>query len=113
MARLGISADYKRAFRHCKAPGGFDVSKNTGREGLESLCGNAKLFVGHGFTGYGKTQSDVIPFTENVLGEPRRAARRGISLFLGTKQRGIPRCARNDNRGHFSATCLAADVLDF
>ncbi len=49
-----------------------------------------------GFTGCGKTHNFVIPFTVNVHGEPRRAARRGISLLLGFNQREIPRFARND-----------------
>ncbi len=45
-----------------------------------------------GFTGCGKTQLFVIP---------RRAARRGISLFLHLNQREIPHFVRNDKINHF------------
>ena len=48
------------------------------------------------FTACGKTKIFVIPFTVNVHGEPRRAARRGISLFLQLEQREIPHFVRND-----------------
>ncbi len=45
-----------------------------------------------GFTACGKTQIFVIP---------RRAARRGISLFLHLNRREIPRFARNDKIKYF------------
>ncbi len=38
-----------------------------------------------GRTGHRKTQLFVNPFTVNVHSEPRRAARRGNSLFLHLK----------------------------
>src|SRR6266851_6900752 len=38
--------------------------------------------------------------------QSRRAARRGISLFLRLIQREIPRFARNDKMNYFSAVCL-------
>jgi hypothetical protein len=54
-----------------------------------------------------KNPNFVIPFTVNVLGEPRRAFRRGISLFLSLNPREIPHFVRNDKincffRGGFS-----------
>src|SRR5216683_3842731 len=52
------------------------------------------------FTACGKTHIFVIPFTVNVHGEPRRAARRGISLFLQLEQREIPHFVRNDKINH-------------
>jgi hypothetical protein len=45
-----------------------------------------------GFRGCRKTQYVVIP---------RRAARRGISLFQRFKHREIPHFVRNDNQWHF------------
>ncbi len=53
------------------------------------------------FTVYGKTHIFVIPFTVNVHGEPRRAARRGISLLLCLNQREIPHFVRNDKINYF------------
>jgi hypothetical protein len=47
---------------------------------------------GAGFAACGKTQFFVIP---------RRAARRGISLFLGLNQRGIPHFVRNDKINYY------------
>jgi len=48
--------------------------------------------VAPAFTGCGKTHNFVIP---------RRAARRGISLFLGFNQREIPRFPRYDKINYF------------
>ena len=53
-------------------------------------------FIRAGFAACGETQIFAIPFTENILGEPRRTARRGIFLFAGLNQRGIPLFVRND-----------------
>src|ERR1700722_6618238 len=57
-----------------------------------------EFFLFARFTACGKTKSFVIP---------RRAARRGISLFLSFNHREIPRFARNDKIIHFSAASLA------
>ena len=56
---------------------------------------------GTGFPGCGKIQYFVVPFTLNLHGEPRHAARRGISLLLGFNPREIPRFARNDRISFF------------
>src|SRR5712664_748143 len=56
------------------------------------------------FTSCGRTQIFVIP---------RRAARRGISLFLRSSQREIPRFARNDKMIYFCAACLVCLLLNF
>src|ERR1700693_4497321 len=50
------------------------------------------------FTACGKTQIFVIP---------RRAARRGISLFVGLNQRGIPHFVRNDKINYFFRNLLS------
>jgi hypothetical protein len=55
-----------------------------------------------GFTAWGKTQIFVIP---------RRAARRGISLFLHSKQREIPRFARNDKINYFFRGLFSLSVF--
>ncbi len=57
---------------------------------------------GMGFTGCGKTQHFVIS---------RRAAWRGISLFLGINRREIPRFTRNDKINYFSAAYSARAIL--
>ncbi len=56
--------------------------------------------------GCGKTQTFVIPFRVSVHGEPRRAACRGLSLFLDFNQREIPRFARNDKINYFFRSLL-------
>jgi hypothetical protein len=51
----------------------------------------------------GKIKNTVIP---------RHAACRGIPLFLGIKQRGIPRFSRNDNQKYFSRKLLNPNFAD-
>jgi hypothetical protein len=56
----------------------------------------------------------ALQFAEK-LSTPSFRAKRGIPLsliFLELSRRGIPRFARNDGKGTFSANCLAAGPLD-
>src|SRR5258707_8681823 len=67
----------------------------TKTHGLKSLCGNFQIFVGHGFTGCGKTRFWC------------HSERSEESLFdLSPMHREILRFAQNDKRT-FSAACSA------
>jgi hypothetical protein len=67
---------------------------------LVFLARYAEVF-GAGFTACGKTQIFVIP---------RRAARRGISLFLGLNQKGFPHFVRNEKINYFFRSLFRARV---
>jgi hypothetical protein len=54
---------------------------------MKSLCGNKKIFVGHGFTGCGKS---------NLACHSERSEESLLGLSL-TKEREILRFAQNDN----------------
>src|SRR5580700_10240809 len=56
------------------------------------MCGSCRSFVGHGFTGCGKTQSAVF------LSEAKNLS---LFLFLYLNRREILRFAQNDKTRHF------------
>src|ERR1700674_4072437 len=64
--------------------------------------GNRHRIAPPHLTACGKTQIFVIP---------RRTARRGISLFLGLNQRGIPHFVRNDKIDYFFRSLCSHSAL--
>src|SRR6202023_2069661 len=64
-------------------------------EAARAMCKRGEFCIcGMGFTGCGETRTFVIP---------RRAARRGISLFPRSNRREIPHFVRNDKIKNYSA----------
>jgi hypothetical protein len=70
-------------------------------EKRKNLSGKRQLFVGHGFTGCGKTQSAVI------LSEAKNLS---LFLFLYLNRREILRIAQNDKTRHFVRTLFSHAV---